>query len=106
FMLLIHFSFVLYLLPLHDALPIDREREGRHEVALKLYRAANYPPSRERIARILYKDEAYEEALRECVQMLRNPWNEQEETAATRSEEHTSELQSLEITVYRLPLEK
>lgn len=61
-----------------------REREGRHEVALKLYRAANYPPSRERIARILYKDEAYEEALWECEQMLRDPWNEQEETAATR----------------------
>src|SRR5690606_13192174 len=61
-----------------------REREGKHESALALYRAAHYPPSRERIARILYKDEAYKEALRQCEEILQQPWNEQEETSAIR----------------------
>lgn len=61
-----------------------REREGQHEAALSLYRAAQYLPSRERIARILYKEQAYEEALLQCEAILQAPWGEQEETCAIR----------------------
>lgn len=77
------------------------EREGVHDRALALYRSVDYPPSRERVARILYKEEAYEEALQQCDTILAVPWNEEEATFARRIRERC--LKKLKRPVVSVP---
>ena len=60
------------------------ERLGALDDAMLLYAGTQSPPSRERRARILQKEDRLEECIEQCIDMLQNPGSDQELEVATR----------------------
>jgi hypothetical protein len=60
------------------------ERIGKDSQALHLYNLAVLPPSRERQARILERQGAFETALELCREIEKDPWEESEQEFAER----------------------
>ncbi|MCZ6502821.1 MAG: VRR-NUC domain-containing protein [Gammaproteobacteria bacterium] len=60
------------------------ERLGALDDAMLLYAGTLSPPSRERRARILQKENRLEECIEQCIDMLQNPASDQELEVATR----------------------